>query len=115
MIAACLMLAPFRPQHTGGNRLDFRPVLRNRTALGYILGYGAHCFELYGMRTWLVSFWTFIAARNAGDVLIGPIALSVIVDRAVVAGRSRDLRHGGLGPKSYRSYDAHGRIDCLPP
>src|SRR3954452_24419348 len=46
MIAACLMLAPFRPQHTSGNPLDFRPVLRNRTALGYILGYGAHCFEL---------------------------------------------------------------------
>jgi predicted MFS family arabinose efflux permease len=98
MIAACLMLAPFRPQHTGGNPLDFRPVLRNRTALGYILGYGAHCFELYGMRTWLVSFWTFIAARNAGDVLIGPIALSVIVTvlslPASVLGNEAALRFG---------------------
>ena len=98
MIAACLMLAPFQPQHTGGNPLDFRPVLRNRTALGYILGYGAHCFELYGMRTWLVSFWTFIAARNAGDVLIGPIALSVIVTvlslPASVLGNEAALRFG---------------------
>ena len=98
MIAACLMLAPFRPQHTSAHPLDFRPVLRNRTALGYILGYGAHCFELYGMRTWLVSFWTFIAARNAGDVLIGPIALSVIVTvlslPASVLGNEAALRFG---------------------
>src|SRR5947208_13964053 len=43
MIAACLMLGPFRPQHATGHLLDFRPVLRNRTALGYIPGYGAHC------------------------------------------------------------------------
>jgi predicted MFS family arabinose efflux permease len=98
MIAVCLMLAPFQPKHTGGNPLDFRPVLRNRTALGYILGYGAHCFELYGMRTWLVSFWTFIAARNASDVLIGPIALSVIVTvlslPASILGNEAALRFG---------------------
>jgi predicted MFS family arabinose efflux permease len=98
MIVACLMLGPHRPQHTSTHPLDFRPVLRNRTALGYILGYGAHCFELYGMRTWLVSFWTFIAARNAGDVLIGPIALSVIVTvlslPASVLGNEAALRFG---------------------
>jgi predicted MFS family arabinose efflux permease len=98
MIAACLMLAPFRPQRISGSPLDFRPVLRNRTALGYILGYGAHCFELYGMRTWLVSFWTFIAARNANEVLLGPIALSVIVTvlslPASVLGNEAALRFG---------------------
>src|SRR5258707_336659 len=75
MIAACLMLAPFRPQRANGHPLDFRPVLRNRTALGYIFGYGAHCFELYGMRPWLGSFWTFISARNANDVLLCPLPL----------------------------------------
>jgi predicted MFS family arabinose efflux permease len=98
MIAACLMLAPFQPRRLTGHPLDFRPVLRNRTALGYILGYGAHCFELYGMRTWLVSFWTFIAARNGGDVLLGPIALSVIVTvsslPASVLGNEAALRFG---------------------
>ena len=49
-----------------GHLLDFRPVLRNRAAMGYVLGYGAHCFELYGMRTWIVAFWSYVAARN-GD------------------------------------------------
>ena len=66
MIAVCLLLAPCKPAPAHGRLLDFRPVLRNRAALGYILGYGAHCFELYGMRTWIVAFWTFVAARNDG-------------------------------------------------
>src|SRR5262245_14533650 len=56
MVVTCLFLAPFKPKPTGGHPLDFRPVFRNRKALGFILGYGAHCFELYGMRTWIVAF-----------------------------------------------------------
>jgi predicted MFS family arabinose efflux permease len=51
MVIVSAMLAPFKPTPTPGHPLDFRPVFRNRTALGYILGYGVHCFELYGMRT----------------------------------------------------------------
>src|SRR5262249_44544838 len=61
-----------------GHFLDFRPVFRNRTALGYVLGYGAHCFELYGMRTWIVPFWTFVVAR-AESVPVGAVAISVIM------------------------------------
>jgi predicted MFS family arabinose efflux permease len=97
MVAACLMLAPFKPQAAAGHPLDFRPVFRNRAALGYILGYGAHCFELYGMRTWLVTFWTFVAARDA-NVPLGPIAISVIVTvlslPASVLGNEAALRFG---------------------
>ena len=72
MVATCILLAPFKPKPAPGHPLDFRPVIRNRAALGYIFGYGAHCFELYGMRTWIVSFWTFVAARNADNVLVRP-------------------------------------------
>ncbi len=79
MIAACLGLAPFRPARRDGKLLDFRPVLRNRAALGYVLGYGAHCFELYGMRTWIVAFWTFVVAHNGGTALLSPVAVSVLV------------------------------------
>ena len=46
-----------------GRLLDFAPVLRNRSAMGFVLGYGAHCFELYGIRTWIVAFWTFVSLR----------------------------------------------------
>jgi predicted MFS family arabinose efflux permease len=77
MIAAAIAMPPFRPAPARGHLLDFRPVLRNRAAMGYVLGYGAHCFELYGMRTWIVAFWTYVAARN-GDALLSPIAVSVL-------------------------------------
>jgi predicted MFS family arabinose efflux permease len=77
MIAACLMMAPHHPPPTQSRLTDFSPVFRNRAALGYIFGYGAHCFELYGIRTWIVPFWTFVAAREGGQAL-SPIMVSVI-------------------------------------
>jgi MFS family permease len=38
MVVVSLMLAPFKPTPPPGHPLDFRPVFRNREALGYILG-----------------------------------------------------------------------------
>ena len=75
MVIVSFMLAPFKPKPSPGHPLDFRPVFRNRAALGYILGYGAHCFELYGMRTWIVAFWTFVATRQSDNALLGPVAV----------------------------------------
>jgi len=37
-------------------------VLANRAAAGYALGYGMHCLELFGSRTWLVAFLAFSAS-----------------------------------------------------
>jgi MFS family permease len=78
MIAACLPMAPVQPIQTTRSLFDFKPVFRNRPALGYILGYGAHCFELYGLRTWIVAFWAYVAARNNGSALLNPLTVSVI-------------------------------------
>ena len=98
MVATCTLLARFKPEPAPGHPLDFRPVIGNCGALGYILGYGAHCFELYGMRTWIVSFWTFVAARNADNVLLGPVAISVLITLlslpASVLGNEAALRFG---------------------
>jgi MFS family permease len=58
MIAVCLAMGTVTPAPAQWKLLDFRPVIRNRTAIGYVLGYGAHCFELYGIRTWLVASWS---------------------------------------------------------
>lgn len=48
-------------------------VIKNRPALLMILGYGAHMWEMYGMRSWLAPFfssalvgWGFEAARATG-------------------------------------------------
>ncbi len=78
MIAACLGMAPVRPVPSSRSLLDFMPVFRNRAAMGFILGYGAHCFELYALRTWIVAFWTYVVARNGGSALLEPITVSVI-------------------------------------
>ncbi len=78
MIAACILMPPHKPAATNAKLLDFGPVLRNRPALGFIFGYGAHCFELYGIRTWIVGFWTFVVAQNAGQSLPGAIVVSVV-------------------------------------
>lgn len=79
MIATCLGLPPSWPAPLARRLLDFGPVLSNRKALGFILGYGAHCFELYGMRTWIVAFWTFVVAQHGGGALLAPVAVSVLV------------------------------------
>jgi MFS family permease len=78
MIAACLGMAPVKPVPSSRRLLDFMPVFRNRAAMGFILGYGAHCFELYALRTWIVAFWTYVVARNGGSALLEPITVSVI-------------------------------------
>lgn len=79
MVAVALALKPVQPAGGQAGLVDFRPVLKNRPAMGYILGYGAHCFELYGIRTWIVAFWGFVAASNGGAALLEPITVSFIV------------------------------------
>jgi MFS family permease len=98
MIVVCFAMAPFRPAPANGRLLDFRPVVRNRAAMGYVLGYGAHCFELYGMRTWIVGFWTFVAARNGEATLLSPVAVSVLATvlslPASILGNEAAIRFG---------------------
>ena len=50
---------------------DFRPVLRNRQAMAYTLGYAAHIWELFGFRAWLVAFLVFVFAQQP-DLAAGP-------------------------------------------
>jgi len=78
MLCVCLLLRPVDPKPTQGRLLDFAPVFRNTQAMGFVLGYGAHCFELYGIRTWLVAFWTFVAMKNPQSSVLTPIVVSVI-------------------------------------
>jgi MFS family permease len=78
MLSACLLLRPVEPKPVQGRLLDFGPVFRNTSAMGFVLGYGAHCFELYGIRTWLVAFWTFIVVRNGNVSIFTPVVVSVV-------------------------------------
>lgn len=78
MVIACFLMDARRPEPKQGRLLDFKPVFANREALGYILGYGAHCFELYGIRTWLVGFWTFVIAHQGAPAWLSPVMVSFV-------------------------------------
>jgi predicted MFS family arabinose efflux permease len=78
MLSVCFLLRPVEPKPTPGRLLDFAPVFRNTEAMGFVLGYGAHCFELYGIRTWLVAFWIFVAMKNSSSSILTPIVVSVL-------------------------------------
>src|SRR3954452_1096563 len=98
MMAACLGMGERHPEHRAGRLLDFAPVLRNREALGYILGYGAHCFELYGIRTWIVGFCTFVVASHAVQTILTPLVVSfvfaILAMPASILGNEAAIRFG---------------------
>ncbi len=48
---------------------NLRKVFANRPALGYILAYTAHCWELYGVRSWMVAFLVFVEIRLYPDAV----------------------------------------------
>ena len=91
-------MKPVLPIPKEGHLLDVRPVLRNRPAMAYILSYGAHCFELYGFRTWLVAFWTFVISRHQGDSLPNAMTVSFLASLlampASILGNELSLRFG---------------------
>jgi MFS family permease len=98
MVAVALSMHRVDPPPPSGHLLDIRPVLRNRSTLGYILGYGAHCFELFGFRTWIVAFWTFVVQRQSTPTWLDPMTVSVFVSvlamPASIWGNELALRFG---------------------
>lgn len=46
--------------------LALRPALAERATLGYVLGYAAHSWELFGLRAWMVAFIAFAYAQSPG-------------------------------------------------
>jgi MFS family permease len=49
-----------------GALLDFRPILRNRSALAYSIAYCVHTWEMSALRAWVVTFLAFAAAQGGG-------------------------------------------------
>ncbi len=53
--------SPVRSQETRA-LFDFRPVFANRRAVGYILAYSLHSWELIALGSWVVAFLAFSAS-----------------------------------------------------
>lgn len=70
LAAAVLVFAFVAPleqtafQTTRRHPLDLRPVLRNRAAIAYIIGYTGHSFELFAFRTWIFLLIVVVAEDN---------------------------------------------------
>ena len=70
-LIAVAILALFLPRHDprpsqapATHVLDFRPVLRCREAMAYVLTYTIHNFEIFAARSWLVVYLVFAASRQ---------------------------------------------------
>lgn len=70
LLVVAIVLAPAPPGRTRpeGHLLDFRPVFRNRPAMGYVLAYAAHNWELFGLRSWIVVFLVYAQSLQSEDV-----------------------------------------------
>ncbi|MFA6313662.1 MAG: MFS transporter [Sterolibacterium sp.] len=80
LLASALMLAMLRPlappaavSHRPG-LLHMLGVLKDRAVLGYVAGYAVHCWELFGLRAWIVALLAFGFA--AGSAAAVPVPLS---------------------------------------
>jgi MFS family permease len=92
---------PPRPVTAAATRrlLDFRPVLRNRAAMAYALGYGVHSWEVNALRGWAVTFLTFTALHQGGATpLVGPTVVATTMGLlstwASVFGNELSIRFG---------------------
>ena len=101
-IAAAVMprVLPPRPAEVSrGALLDFRPVLRNRRAMAWIVGYTVHTWELAALRAWAVTFLAATAARlGAPEWMPSPAVLFTAAGLAGIAvsvtGNETAQRHG---------------------
>jgi MFS family permease len=95
--------APAQPRRgdapAAGALFDFRPVLRNRSAMAYAVAYCAHTWEMNALRGWAVAFLASVAS-GAGErsAWIAPTvvatAMGLVGTWASVAGNEMSIRIG---------------------
>ncbi len=85
-VAAALLIVAVLPATAPSHEapatklLDFRPVLRNRAAMGFILAYCGHNWELFAFRSWVVAFLVFAAANDpASAIAIDPTVIAAVL------------------------------------
>ncbi|MBW1802821.1 MAG: MFS transporter [Deltaproteobacteria bacterium] len=74
LIASAIIVIYVPPGHVHrGERkalsADFRVVFGTRAAMAYVLGYAAHMWELFSLRSWIVAFLAFSIQMQPGGAL----------------------------------------------
>jgi len=90
---------PAPPSGDGPGLFDFRPVLRNRSAMAYALAYCIHTLEMNALRGWGVAFLAYVAmSTGAGEMRLSPTLvvtiLGLIGTAASVLGNEAAIRWG---------------------
>lgn len=86
LLAAPLMLAVLEPQrpraaHAARWWPRMGPVLAEREVRRAVFGYAVHCWELFGLRAWMVAFITFAyGASGAVAPLLVPTAAAALIN-----------------------------------
>jgi MFS family permease len=92
VLLVALLVAPLPPQKTAGFRLRqlfaYKQVFTNKPAMGYILAYGGHAWELLAFRQWLVPFLVFKR--------VSPSAASTVAFCVMSAGAAASIAGGEL-------------------
>ena len=83
----------------GSGLFDFRPVLRNRSAMAYAIAYGLHTLEMAALRGWGVAFLAYVAASTGtANTVISPTvtltALALLGTLASLAGNEAAIYFG---------------------
>ena len=87
--------------------LDLRPAFRKPVALGYILAYGTHTYELFAFRTWSFALLVFLASRSDGGMGIGTV--TIVVSLITVTGMLSSL----LGARLCLAFGRHRVIALI--
>ena len=77
--------------------LDFRPVLRSRETMGYVIAYAGHGAELFAMRSWIVPFLVFCLGSGGTlelDATLFATAISLVAVVSSIGGAELALRIG---------------------
>ena len=86
VIALAILVAPQEPEAAKKIRhhvLDFRPVLRSRKTMSFIVGYAGHGAELFAMRSWIVPFLVFCLGSD-GDFALNATLLATLTSFVAV-------------------------------
>ena len=90
---------PTRDERRAGGTFDFGPVLRNRSAMAYALGYCVHTLEYHVVRGWGVAFLGFVAgSAGVAGTFLSPAAtltiLGILATAATVMGNELSIHFG---------------------
>ena len=97
LAAAIVPRPPEAAAEERGHVLDFRPVLRSRETMGYIIAYAGHGAELFAMRSWIVPFLVFCLGSGAQfelDATLFATVFALVSVVSSVAGAEVALRIG---------------------